>query len=79
MGRWEHRAILEGNKGTRTHPEGSLIKKYDAMTCWSGFQMTVESNHTVTLGGFDFASVSHFLYNIMRNHSTNQKQSRYWY
>ena len=26
VGIWEHREILEGKKGTRTHPERSLIQ-----------------------------------------------------
>jgi len=41
--------------------------------------MTVESNHSIAPFGSGFASVCHWLNKMMRNHSTNQKQSGYWY
>ena len=41
--------------------------------------MTVESNHSIAPFGSGFASVCHWLNKMMRNHSTSQKQSGYWY
>ena len=40
----------------------------------SGFQMTVERTHAITYASFSFglASVSHWLYKMMRNYFTNQ-------
>ena len=41
--------------------------------------MTVESNHSIAPFGSGFASGCHWLNKMMRNNSTNQKQSGYWF